>query len=263
MEESFCDRLKTPDPATVIPTVVSGTLTTIDNQKISFQHFKNGGLAVIIIAHGYYNSKQCVILQQLAQALGGKYDIFMFDFRGHGKSSGLFTWTSREGDDLRAVLDFVAGQYSKKGLIGFSVGASISINVLANDKRVDSLICVSAPSDMSKIDYWIWALDWKGDFAYTFLNPRGRIGKGVRPGPFWLAKERPIDNVAKITIPIMFIHGSRDWVIRPWHSEALYQKAGGMKKIVFIKNGPHAEFLMRDYPEQFVTEVKNWFLDTL
>ncbi|MHB8155643.1 MAG: alpha/beta hydrolase [Candidatus Omnitrophota bacterium] len=243
--------------------VVSGILTTVDHQKISFQHFKNGGLAVIIIAHGYYNSKQCVVLQQLAQALGGEYDIFMFDFRGHGQSSGLFTWTSREGNDLRAALDFIAPQYTKIGLIAFSMGASISISVLANDKRVDSFICVSAPSNMSKIDYWVWALDWKGDLVYTLLDPKGRTGKGVRPGPFWLVKKKPINNVGKITTPIMFIHGSRDWVIRPWHSEALYQRARGMKKKVFIKNGPHAEYLMRDYPEQFVAEVKNWFFDTL
>ncbi|MGD0336859.1 MAG: alpha/beta fold hydrolase [Candidatus Omnitrophota bacterium] len=255
--------MKNPGPEAAIPAIVSGTLTTVDRQTISFQHFKNGHRFVIIIAHGYYNSKQCVVLQQLAKALGGEYDIFIFDFRGHGKSSGVFTWTSREGNDLRAVLDFIAPLYSKIGLIAFSTGASISINLLANDKRVDSLICVGAPSDMSRIDYWVWALDWKGDMAYTFLDSRGRIGKGVRPGPFWLAKEKPINNVAKITIPIMFIHGSRDWVIRPWHSEALYQKAGGIKKIIFIKNGPHAEYLMRDYPEQFVREVKNWFLDTL
>jgi pimeloyl-ACP methyl ester carboxylesterase len=249
--------------ATTIPSVVSGTLTTVDHQKISFQHFKNGSRAVIIIAHGYYSSKQAVILQQLAQALGGEYDIFMFDLRGHGKSSGIFTWTSREGNDLRAVLDFIAPQYSKKGLIAFSVGASISINVLANDKRVNSFVCVSAPSNMWKIDYWIWALDWKGDAGYTFFNPIGRIGTGVRPGPFWLAKEKPINNIGKITIPVMFIHGSRDWVIRPWHSRALYQKAAGPKKIISIKNGPHAEYLMRDYPEQFIAEVKKWFFDTL
>ncbi len=247
----------------MIPDMICGTLTTADQQKISFQHFKNGREAVIIIAHGYYNSKQAVVLQQLAQALGGEYDIFMFDFRGHGKSSGIFTWSSREGNDLRAVLDFIAPQYSKKGLIAFSLGASISINVLANDKRVDSFICVSAVSDISRIDYWFWALDLKGDAVYTFLNPKGRIGKGVRPGPFWLAKERPIDNIGKTTIPVMFIHGSRDWVIRPWHSEALYRKAGGMKKIISIKNGSHAEYLIRDYPEQFVAEVKEWFLITL
>ncbi|MBN1689216.1 MAG: alpha/beta fold hydrolase [Candidatus Omnitrophica bacterium] len=255
--------MKTPGIEATIPAVVSGTLTTVDHQKISFLHFRNGCQAVIMIAHGYYNSKQCAILQQLAQALGGEYDIFMFDFRGHGKSNGVFTWTSREGNDLRAVLDFIAPQYSKKGLIAFSMGASISINVLAHDQRVDSFICISAPSDMSKIDYRFWSLDWKGDVAYTLLNPRGRTGKGVRPGPFWLAKERPIDNVGKISIPILFIHGSRDWVIGPWHSEALYQKAGGMRKIIFFRNGPHAEYLMRDYPERFVAEVKNWFLDTL
>jgi pimeloyl-ACP methyl ester carboxylesterase len=257
------DAMKTQGPEAAIPAVVSGLLTTIDQQKISFQHFKNGCKTVIIIAHGYYNSKQCVVLQQLAQALGGEYDIFMFDFRGHGRSSGVFTWSSREGNDLGAVLDFIAPFYSKIGLIAFSTGASISINVLADDKRVNSFICVSAPSDMSRIDYWFWALSWKRDLVYTLLSTKGRIGKGVRPGPFWLAKKKPIDNVGKITIPIMFIHGSRDWVIRPWHSEALYQKAGGTKKIVFIKNGPHAEYLMRDYPEQFVTEVKRWFLNTL
>lgn len=243
--------------------VVNGTLTTVDHENLSFQHFKNGSLAVIIIAHGYYNSKQCVVLQQLAQELGGEYDIFMFDFRGHGKSSGIFTWTSREGNDLRAVLDFIKPLYPKIGLIAFSMGASIGINILANDKRVDSFICVSAPSDMARIDYRFWALDWKGDVVYTLFNPKGRIGKGVRPGPFWLAKERPIDNVGKINIPIMFIHGSKDWVVKPWHSEALYKKSGGMRKIISIKNGPHAEYLMRDYPKQFVAEVKSWFLDTL
>lgn len=255
--------MKTSGLQTAIPAVVSGTLTTVDHQKISFQHFKYGCQAVIIIAHGYYNSKQCVVLQQLAQALGGEYDIFMFDFRGHGKSSGMFTWTSREGNDLGAVLDFVAPQYSKIGLIAFSMGASISINLLANDKRVDSFICVSAPSDMSRIDYWLWALNWEKDVVYTLFDPRGKIGKGVRPGPFWLAKEKPIDNVAKITIPVMFIHGSRDWVIRPWHSRVLFEKTQTKKKAVSIKNGSHAEYLMRDYPGQFVTEARNWFLDTL
>lgn len=245
------------------PSVVSGVLTTVDHQRISYQHFKNGCSAVIIIAHGYYNSKQCLVLLQLAQELGKEYDIFMFDFRGHGNSSGVFTWTSREGDDLRAVLDYISPQYTKRGLIAFSMGASISINVLANDRRIDSFISVSAPSSMAKIDYWVWALDWKGDVAYTLFSSKGRVGKGVRPGPFWLAKQKPIDNIGKITIPIMFMHGSRDWVIKPWHSKALFQKATGMKKIVFLKNGPHAEYLMRDYPEQFTAEVKTWFSDTL
>lgn len=124
------------------PPGVIGILTTVDHQKISYQHFKNGCSSVIIIAHGYYNSKQAVVLQQLALALGKEYDVFMFDFRGHGKSSGWFSWTSREEYDLNAVLDFIAPQYTKRGLVGFSMGASISINLMAKDQRVHSFVCV-------------------------------------------------------------------------------------------------------------------------
>jgi len=96
-----------------------------------------------------------------------------------------------------------------------------------------------------KIDYWFWALDWKGDLIYIFLNSKGKIGKRSATGAILAGQTEAIDNIAKISIPIMFIHGSRDWVIRPWHSEVLYQKAGGMKKKIFIKNGSHAENLMR------------------
>ncbi|MBF0217302.1 MAG: alpha/beta fold hydrolase [Candidatus Omnitrophica bacterium] len=248
---------------TLVPGVDSGTLVTSDREKISFQHFKNGCRDVIIVAHGFSNSKQCVILQRLARELGGEYDIFMFDFRGHGKSGGAFTWTSREGNDLRAVLDHIAPLYPRRGLIAFSMGASIGINVLAGDKRVDSFISVSAPSDIAKIDYRVWNIDWKGDAAYVLWDPAGKIGKGVRSGPFWLAKERPIDNVGKVACPIMFMHGSRDWVIMPWHSEALSQKAGGHKRTVVIRNGPHAEYLMRDHPAEFVEKVKEWFRETI
>lgn len=240
-----------------------GILTASDNQKISFRHFKNGFTSVIIIAHGYYNSKQCAVLRQLAESLGKEHDILMFDFRGHGQSSGLFTWTSREGNDLKAILDFIAPLYQKRGLIAFSMGASISINVLADDKRVDSFISVSAPSDISKIDFRFWELDLKNDLGYVFLDPVGRLGKGARIGPFWLAKKKPIESIPGITIPVMFIHGRRDWVIRPWHSEALYQKTESTKKIFFINNGSHAEYLMRDHPGEFTLEVKRWFFDTL
>ncbi len=242
-----------------ISEIVTGTLVTSDNKKISFQHFKNGFREVIVIAHGYYNSKQCVTLRNLASSLGDKYDVLMFDFRGHGKSSGVFTWTSREGNDLGAVLDYITPRYSRTGLIAFSVGASIGVNVLARDKRVDRFICVSAPSDMSKIDYRFWKLDWKRDVFYVMFDPAGRSGKGVRIGPFWLPKEKPAQNVHKITAPTMFIHGSQDWVVRPWHSRVLYERTTAPKELVCIENGPHAEFLMRDHPERFVEEVKKWF----
>lgn len=247
----------------LIPLILSGTLLSSDQQKIAYRHYNTGHDKVIIIVHGFYNSKDAVILKRLAETLYGEYDVFMFDFRGHGKSSGLYAWTSREGKDLVAALDYIEGKYKKVGMIAFSFGGSVAINTLAHDKRVNSLICVSIASDPNKTDYQFWKLDLKGDLAYTLLTLEGLKGRGFRPGPFWLKKEKPIDNVAKIQIPILYIHGEKDWVIKPWHSQALYDKTQSKKRLVIVKNGPHAEYLTRDYFEQFITEVKTWFKETL
>lgn len=243
--------------------VHSGILITKDKHKITYSHYVQGFDKVIIIAHGFYNSKDAVVLQQLAESLTNTYDVFMFDFRGHGKSNGLFTWMNKEGEDLRTVLEHLDHRYTKKGVIGFSLGGAISVNVLAKYPKADSLICVSIPTEFKKIDYHFWKLDWEGDFIYTLFNPEGKIGKGVRPGWFWVKKEKPINNVNKITIPILYIHGEKDWVINPWHSQALYLKTISKKKLVIIKDAPHAEYLMRDYWNQFITEVKTWFKETL
>ena len=243
--------------------VTIGTLLTADNCNIDYRHYQNNKDKVIVIAHGFYNSKDAVLLTELAKYFFDDYDVFMFDFRGHGKSSGLYSWISKEDQDLNAALDYLKGKYKKTGLIAFSLGGSVSINVLAKRHDVDSLVCISTPSDFSKIDYQFWNLNFKDDLVYTLFTKEGQKGRGFRPGPFWLKKEKPIDNVGKIGIPVLYIHGEKDWVIRPWHSKALYEKTTSRKKIIMIKNGPHAEYLMKNSEEEFVSEIKNWFNQTL
>jgi pimeloyl-ACP methyl ester carboxylesterase len=222
----------------LIPLIVSGFLATPDHQKIAYRHYKGEHDKVIVIAHGFYNSKDAALLKQLADSLTDRYDILMFDFRGHGKSSGLYTWTSREGNDLKVALDFLEGKYQKVGIIAFSLGASIAINTLSHGNKVDSLICVSAASDPNKVDYQLWKLNLKGDLAYTLFTVEGWKGRGFRAGPFWLKKEKPINNVAQLDVPILYIHGDKDWVIKPWHSQALYDKTQSQKRWLLSKTGP-------------------------
>ncbi len=240
-----------------------GILVTQDKQNISYEHASNNHDRVVIIAHGFYNSKDAVLLQELKNKLLDEYDVFMFDFRGHGKSSGLFSWISNEGKDLNASLDYIEGKYKKTGLIAFSLGASIAINVLAQDKRVDSLICVSGVSDSYRVDYNFWNLDLKGDLVYTLFTPDGLRGRGFRPGAFWRKKQKPIDNIGKLKIPVCYIHGEKDWVAKPWHSKVLFEKTQTKKKIVIIKNGSHAEYLMKESKEELVNEIRIWFASTL
>lgn len=244
--------------------IEQGFLTTQDKQQIAYKHYKNGKDKVIVVVHGFYNSKESVLLGRLCANLCQWYNVFIFDLRGHGKSSGLFTWTSSENYDLKSVLTYLKGQYKKTAIVAFSFGGSISINVLAETNvPVNSFVCISAPSDCSKIDYKLWKLDWENDIFYSLMSREGRRGKGVRVGPFWLPKQKPVDNVEKIKIPILYIHGDKDWVIDKWHSQALFDKTRSEKQYIVVKGGSHAEYLIRKYPDKIYKEVNSWLENTL
>ena len=248
-----------PESSSGNSTISRGHIKTSDGQSIAYVHYTSGKDRCVVISHGFYNSKDAVVLQELARELSGEFDVLAFDLRGHGESSGLFTWMSQEGFDFKAVLEFIKGRYRKIGLLAFSLGGSIAINVLAREPLVHALVCVSAPASLWGVNYHFWELSFRQDFVYTLIDRAGRKGKGVRPGPPWLRKERPIDNVARLSMPVLYIHGTRDWVVKPSHSQRLYAKTTSPKKLVIIDDGPHAEYLLRDNRERVLAELRNWF----
>jgi len=241
---------------------LSGTLATSDHHKVYYDQFKSGHKNVIIIAHGFFNSKQAVILKQLGESLNDAYDVILFDFRGHGQSKGFFSWTSREYLDLLSVVEFAHQSYEKIGLIGLSLGAATSIIVASKTSLINSIIAISAPVEVAKIDYCFWRLNVKNDLFYNLFG-QGKQGKGIRPGPFWYKKEKPLEIVKKTQTPIFYIHGDSDWVIRYWHSQELYKNTTALKRLSIIKNGPHAEYLFLEHKDEMLRLIREWFIETL
>ncbi|MCR4337776.1 MAG: alpha/beta hydrolase [Candidatus Omnitrophica bacterium] len=237
-------------------------LETSDGQAIHVDHYQNDHSYAVIIAHGFFNSKDAVLLKELGRSLEDRYDIFIIDFRGHGESGGLYYWTSKESLDLQAVVDYAKKHYQKVGVIGFSLGAATSIITASKGKGIDTVIAVSPPTEFEKIEYRFWELDVENDIFYN-LTGGGRAGKGVRPGPFWLKKDKPIQWIGQIKCPILYIHGDADWLIKPWHSEALYQKTPTQKRLAIIKQGPHAEYLIRKNKEETIRLIRDWLEETL
>ncbi|MBF0252297.1 MAG: alpha/beta fold hydrolase [Candidatus Omnitrophica bacterium] len=237
-------------------------LVTQDKRKIAYKHLSNDNDKLVVIVHGFFNSKDSELLSYLAEHFHKSYDVVSFDLRGHGESDGLFSWTTHESKDLEAVLNEFNSKYKKIAVIGFSLGGSISINVLSKkEDNVETFICVSAPSDFDKVDFRWWKLDVENDIGYSLLSRKGRKGKGVRPGPWWRKKEKPIDNIGKIEMPILFIHGDKDWVVDKRHSEELYKKTNSEKEIIIISNGPHAEYLLRKNRSEFCELIDKWLVD--
>lgn len=244
-------------------TITTGNVLTADGIKIAYDRYSRGHQRVLILAHGFFNSKQSVLFKNMARALVEGHDVIAMDFRGHGKSGGFFDWTAKECQDLEAVLGYAQEYYKKIGVIGFSLGAATSIITASKSDRINSLIAVSAPSQFNKIDFQLWKMGIMENIYYNVFQ-EGRIGKGIKPGKPWLKKTKPIDVVGRIKIPILFVQGDHDWLIQPWHAQKLYERATSPnKKLEIIKSGTHAEYLFRSYPELMIKIINEWFKKTM
>lgn len=246
--------------------MTNGVLKTQDNEKIVYSHYSYlfYRREVIIVAPGFLTSKDAHLMQWISNTLSEHFDVISFDFRGHGESSGSFMWTSKEENDLDTVVKYAKTKYKKVGILGFSLGAATSIIWASKNKMcVDSLVMVSPPADFWKIDFHFWEKSSIEDIMYN-LNPT-TVGKGVRAGNMFLPKEKPIEAISMIDkTPILLIHGCKDWLIKHWHTEALFERIlHKNKKIELIKEGQHAEKIIQYHPQVFSNIVLNWFIETL
>ena len=131
-------------------------IKTSDNVKIALNLYNSGQSSVVIICPGWFMTKDSKSFSDLAESLSGWHDVVVMDFRGHGKSEGLYTFTEKEVNDLKSVVDFAKERYEKVYLMGFSLGGALVVLHGALVGNVDKIIAVSAPSDFDKIENKMW-----------------------------------------------------------------------------------------------------------
>jgi hypothetical protein len=151
-------------------------------------------------------------------------DVFLFDYRGFGRSDGR---PSEEGTyrDAVAAYRYLTGTRGIPGdrivLFGESLGAAVAIE-LALRERAGALV-LEAPftsvADMVRV-------------AYPFLTP------------FTSLVRTRYDNLRKIhdvTLPLLVFHGRRDPVVPFEHGEALFRAAREPKTFVALSRAGHAD----------------------
>jgi len=239
----------------------SHTVETVDGVTISCDLYRTGDRqAVVIICPGFFQSKETATFQRLARALAEHWDVIAMDFRGHGRSGGVYTFSAQEDADLDAVWRWAAGRYERLGVLAFSLGAAIAINTLSRQaEHVRSLVAVSGPSTFEEIEFQFWTPE-----AMRTGLAGCEPGAGCRPGNPLMKKERPIETVRRLQqVPKLFLHGTRDVIVQFPHSQRLYAAAPEPKQLQLIDGGGHAEALFRDDPAGFLRLVKPWFMTTL
>lgn len=238
--------------------IFSGFLDTSDDNKIAFNHYKSGFKEVLIIAHGWFMTKDSEAFSKMSEEFSKKFDVICFDFRGHGKSSGVYTFGAKETKDLSSVVEYAKEMYQKIYLIGFSLGSLISINYCAKHKNIDKLIVVSAPVLFEKIENNVFSPNAFIPTLKKFELTRWLSIRFVSP---FLKKPKPIKLIKNVDIPIYLIAGEKDPVIKSWHNEKLFKVAKNPKKQIIIKQGRHAEDLFLEQKEIFVDECLKWLCE--
>jgi pimeloyl-ACP methyl ester carboxylesterase len=227
-----------------------------DKTKIAVNHFKQEGRnAVIIICHGFSMSKDAKPFLNLSNDLFELCDVISMDQRGHGESEGVFSFSSKEHEDIKAVIDYTKESYRYVYLMGFSLGAASSVIQVAKNKNVNGLIIISSPLSFNKIENRF--LD-KGALVPGIQKFGNHLFR-LRLGNIFAKKINPIDVIDEISpIPLLIIQGDKDPIIFKQHAEILYQKAKEPKKLIIIEDGLHAEELYRQNPKYFIGLCISW-----
>lgn len=231
-------------------------LKTKDKTDIAINYYKEGHDEVVIVAPGWCMTKDSDAFRQIAEDFAKRYDVISFDFRGHGKSGGLYTFTAKEIMDMDVVVRYARKNgYKKLYLAGFSLGAAVAVIYASKSIFIDKVIAVSVPVDFGKIENEMWRKEAWGE---TFKKFELERFASIRPNPIPLKKIKPIDIIENLKVPTLFIAGEKDPTVHFWHTEELFKKAVCQKEYKFYKSGCHAEDLYLNSKEQFLKDCFGW-----
>ena len=129
------------------------------------------------------------------------FDLYMIDYRGYGKSSGHIASEAQLRQDVAAAWARIAPQYRglRRVLLGRSLGTGLATG-LAAQVQPELTILVSP----------YWSIRALAQLHYPFLP------SCLLRYPLYSHRDLP-----RITGPVLLLHGDRDALIPPVHSQRL------------------------------------------
>ena len=194
-----------------------------DDKKIHGWFFgAQPGTSVILYIHGNGGN----IADRLPVIKGyveSGYALFIFDYRGFGKSGGL-AGRKRFIEDSFAAYDYLTKTRSVKPadvvLLGQSLGGVAALR-LANAVKCRAVILEG-----------------------TFFSLK-QVARDLYPNlPVWIAASSDLDNgreVKKLSRPLLVIHGTEDATMPHHHSEMLFREANKPKEFLSVKGAGHTD----------------------
>lgn len=234
------------------------------NEKLECDISKNNDSNIIfLVCHGFLRNKDQNFITRIFNSLNTqKVNVFKFSFSGCGGSEGLIGDSSyiKQQDDLRAVIDYLKGQGFKRfGLIGHSMGASVSILISENNEDIFWLIDIAGPANPSKIKERRFK-DYMDEVEATgkTIYHHPKLGDIIFNKQFFDDAEKVdvLSSIKNIKANLLIVQGTDDKHVSLEESEILFMLAPNPKTIQIISDGDHN--FTKDDMESLLSTIRNW-----
>jgi uncharacterized protein len=202
----------------------------------------------IVYLHGIADNRQSAA-SVIRRFLPRGFRIVAYDGRAHGDSDGsACTYGFYEKDDLRRVIDALpAGPVA---LIGTSLGAAIALQEAAADPRVAAVVAVETFSDLRTV------ATERAPFVFTDDAIDRAFALAETQASFHVDEASPVRAAARITVPVLLIHGAADVETPPAHSERVRAALRGPSELMLVPGAGHNHSLN---DERVWTKIADWF----
>jgi len=234
-------------------------LVTADGVNFGAWYFRQpGSPQTVIVSGGHKGQRQGALGISIALWRKG-FNVIVYSYRGmSGSDRAPITFGIKEVLELQAVIAFARKRIPRAriGLLGYSMGAVVSLLGAAGEPGVEALVLDSPFSDLR-----------------TLLIENVRMRARLPGTPFvWLAglmlRARSGNRLAEcspISVlssleprPLFFIHGGADRITNVNHSRRLYDAYRGPREIWIVQGAPHAGAYFADRP-LYVERVAGFF----
>ncbi len=217
-------------------------------------------IGTLVMCHGQEGSMDGDT-QQMVPLSDAGYNVFMFDFRAHGRSDGgCVSFGMYEKEDLLGALDYLTEKrgIDKVGVLGFSMGAAVALITAALSERVCTVV---ADSSFARLKHTMTRWGTKRGIPYTLARQYTQSVLMVAS----LRTEGRMDQTDPLlwTIhigprPILFIHGAEDPYVRLHEVERMASLAEGPVEIWNVEGVGHRGGYAAD-PVEYNRRVIDWF----
>jgi pimeloyl-ACP methyl ester carboxylesterase len=265
----------------------------IDGERVTFRAFDNINLCGMLLTGDHDGDPKGMVIfahesssdmyscaRYCRPLLAAGYDVFSFDFRGHGESScdpgyQPRQWpTDREVNDMLGALAYVEDYLERNGrpvavgLFGISRGGGASILAAQNNPAVKAIVTDGAFSSDRTLEYLMkrWAYIF-AKVRFVYENHPPQFWRFLRWLLFRECRKKLNCNFPSVIKalkamtplrPILFIHGERDSYIPVEQSQLLYNAAIGPKWLWVVPNAKHNQSVVVT-PEYYAARTVAFF----